>query len=224
VGSTERRRRRRFNIALGLRYSVPVKNAPALQGEGFTENISSSGLLFRSSSGALAVGTFIAINLDWPRPAEEGDTIRLSMSGRVIRADPPDMAVVIGWHGFQREREPEVTAAKAPAAARHGNRAPVLVVGADPLYRFVAAMLSRYEYPVIHLDLSTAMDAVNAKRKIGLLITNQVEGMEAFHGRVPILYTGDAGELADYPSEVMVLEKPYKYRSFHAMVKRVLEL
>lgn len=224
MATTERRRRQRFNIVLDLRYSVPLRNAPSLRGRGVTENISSSGLLFRCDSGTPTVGTVIAINLDWPRPAQGRDMICLYMSGRVIRVNPPDVAVAIGSHGFKRDSEDD--ALENPSGKPDpGSRPIVLVVDTDPLYRFAAAMLSRYGYPVVHADASVAQSLLKAEQPpVGLLITDQIEEFEDVKGRVPILYTGHSTLVSGDSGGIIVLGKPLEYRPFRTAVKRVLEL
>jgi hypothetical protein len=225
----ERRQRRRYNITLSLEYFVPFRTASPVRGGGVTENISSSGLLFRCADDTLHLGTHLMAELEWPTPPRNGGAIRLSMSGYVVRITSPKVAVAIGMHYF-KHGTPEDSLDGAPGLGDRrggldpGTRPLVLVVEGEALYRFVAAMLSRYEYPVAHVSVGTAQTLLRAEQsQVGVLITDRIEEFEDFKGRVPIIYTGGERTLS-LSRDVIVVGKPVKYRSFRSAVGRALQI
>lgn len=92
----DRRRHRRFPVALELQYRL-------LGGEGGTGeliNISSGGLLFRSTS-LLPKGELIEVELAWPTPLDAAQPTRLCIHGIIVRSDAGGTALTIGKYEFR---------------------------------------------------------------------------------------------------------------------------
>jgi hypothetical protein len=100
VGIEERRRKHRFPLALGLRYSGVAADKAPLSGVGQTTNISSSGLLFRCAE-QLEVGSRLALDVNWPASHDDGE-LRFHIAGRVTRSTEAGVAVAFGYHSFAR--------------------------------------------------------------------------------------------------------------------------
>lgn len=99
----ERRGKARYPIRLKVRYS----SAAAVNlGIGYTENISSSGLLFRCPD-YLSLGTPILLELAWPGPR------RLAARGRVVRSDSASVAIQFSQYWFVPFKVPRVRTAAA---------------------------------------------------------------------------------------------------------------
>lgn len=54
---------------------------------GFTENVSTTGIAFRTEA-AIEVGAYISLNLKLQSVTDEGKTILLHAEGRVLRVEP----------------------------------------------------------------------------------------------------------------------------------------
>jgi hypothetical protein len=221
VQTSDRRQRRRFNVTLNLHYSALPNGAPPIRGVGTTENISSSGLLFRCSDDALRAGAPVILHLMWPNSAQNVGDIRLWISGYIVRVTPPNIAIAISTHDFRRgdgERPSDTTL----RVRNPGRRPLVLVVDTDDVYRVVMTALLPYKYPVMPVDVDVARYLLGTDRSnVGLLITSRLEELEDCSVRVPIVYTGP--KRAQYPFEnVVAVPKPLKYRLLRPVLVSVL--
>lgn len=91
VAITDRRRKQRFPLARGLRYYTGSVADPSPGGAGHTENISSSGLLFRCAENP-EPGSRITLEVDM-QENPGGEPLRLYISGHVIRSNSSGVAV-----------------------------------------------------------------------------------------------------------------------------------
>lgn len=96
----------RFNLRIPIRYRA---SGDAAWGEGITENISRSGVLFRAKH-LLEVGT--SVDMSFVLPAEMGGEARAEVSchGRVVRTEPntaarAGVAATITSYHFGRGRD-----------------------------------------------------------------------------------------------------------------------
>jgi hypothetical protein len=127
VSESERRLKRRYSIALSLRFiAFPSTTYPAVEGEGQTANISSSGILFLCTT-APPAGAYITMNLDWP--AVQGAAMQLILGGRVVWCHPPYVAAEVSRHKFvgpsqveEPKREPEALAPLCEVSSRRWRR------------------------------------------------------------------------------------------------------
>ncbi len=95
ASSADRRRFSRFVIPLAVRYqTLCPRSGEMLQGEGIITNISLSGSLFHTEHlAALETGQLIHLNIAAPLLFLENDhTSRLTVTGRVVRFEPPARA------------------------------------------------------------------------------------------------------------------------------------
>jgi len=92
----DRRKTRRFPIALKLRYRMQS----AAAGSGEVSDISSGGVRFHADR-LLAVGQAIEVNLPWPFLLEGRCGLQLRMRGRVVRSNVMGTAVAIKHHEFR---------------------------------------------------------------------------------------------------------------------------
>lgn len=93
---SDRRKNRRFPIALKVRYRI--KSARA--GSGDVSDISSGGVRFHADR-VLPVGQAIEVNLPWPFLLEGRCRLQLRMRGRVVRSNAMGTAVAIKGHEFR---------------------------------------------------------------------------------------------------------------------------
>ncbi len=219
--ATDRRQRQRFNVALDLQYSALANGAPPVRGVGVTENVSSSGLLFRCNDDALRVGAPVIMHLMWPKSAQDAVEIRLLISGYIVRVAPPRVAIAIGTHDFKRgdSERPSDTALRV---RNPGPRPLVLVVDTDDVYRVVVTALLPYKYPVMPVDVDVAKYLLSSdSSNVGLLITSRLSELEHCNVRVPVIYTGK--KRSQYPFEnVIAVPKPLKYRLLRPVLVSVL--
>jgi len=92
----ERRRFRRFSVALELRY----KTDSGIAGSGVSVNISSGGLLFRCGA-TLKVGGLIEVELEWPLLLDKQRPLLLKVYGIIVRSDADGTAMAISKHEFR---------------------------------------------------------------------------------------------------------------------------
>ena len=96
VAVGERRKHRRYPIALMLEYKAP----PAPDGIGEVFDISSSGVYFRSDY-ILRVGRPIDVIVPWPYLLDGHCRLQLCIRGRIVRSDARGTAVMIQHHEFR---------------------------------------------------------------------------------------------------------------------------
>jgi hypothetical protein len=80
----DRRSNRRYPIVLEVEYKVLERHQVVELGSGFTQNISSSGVLFEVNDTLRSTGA-IELTLQWPFLLDGVHPLRLVIKGRVIR-------------------------------------------------------------------------------------------------------------------------------------------
>jgi hypothetical protein len=115
---SDRRKSRRYPIALKLRYVIKS----AKPGNGEVSDISSGGVRFFADR-PLPVGKVIEINVPWPFLLEGRCRLQLRMRGRVVRSNAKGTAVKIHTHEFR-------------TVGSHPAEDPIRPVGMD---RYIAA-------------------------------------------------------------------------------------
>lgn len=106
-GRPELRIHRRYPIALAVQYKYNHRKAQQ-QGSGTTINISSGGILFRSTE-MLPLQSLIEVALSWPIPLDDCP-LKLVMRGRVVRSASEATAVSVVHYEFR-------TASRRPLGA-----------------------------------------------------------------------------------------------------------
>lgn len=97
----DRREADRFPIEREMRYRLSNKRDGGAEGVGQTLNISSNGVLFRSSDAALAPGKRIELSISWPARLDNRCHLRLVARGRVARIVHDEVAVEIDQYEFR---------------------------------------------------------------------------------------------------------------------------
>ena len=95
----ERRSARRFPIELDLLYRATGKRDRRFAGAGKTENISSSGILFRTEQ-ALEPDLNIEASIAWPVRLQSEVPLKLRVRGRVVRTEPGAAVLAIQQYTF----------------------------------------------------------------------------------------------------------------------------
>jgi hypothetical protein len=95
----ERRARKRYSIHRKVSYSIPKGGVEASSGEGTTLNISSTGVLFRSTA-TLKPGSYVVLYMDWPVCAEDGTPLVLVVTGPVVWSEGDMVGMCISRYGF----------------------------------------------------------------------------------------------------------------------------
>ena len=96
LGFPDRRRHRRFPVALALEYRLRTGGG----GEGRTMNMSSGGLCFATDRG-LPRGEMIEVDIHWPAIQEHGQRLNLRMEGLILRSDSVETAVSVSKYEFR---------------------------------------------------------------------------------------------------------------------------
>ena len=97
---TEHRANGRYPITLELHYKLPNKQGAEQHGFGRTVNISTGGVLFEADARLPATGP-IQLAMHWPHLLDGVVTLKLVMSGRIIRSDANAIAVKAEHHEFR---------------------------------------------------------------------------------------------------------------------------
>src|SRR6476660_9384014 len=98
--SMERRRKRRYPLALNVRWKlIPVRSV-AETGTGTTIDLSSGGILFRPCK-ELPEGHQLEMSISWPVLLDNFPALQLAVSGVVIRTTENGSAVRILNHEFR---------------------------------------------------------------------------------------------------------------------------
>ena len=221
--SPERRNRRRFPLMLPIRFTVRLKNTALCAGDGTTVNISSSGLLFDSTT-PLNAGDHIVAAVEWPPHSKPLGVFQLMVAGRVVRAEQSRAAVAIYRHNFVSEwgtaREP----AQRPDESRHH---PILVVESEEIHNLIAAMAARLQYRARRVSVDEALEVL---RKPGppasLLITNTIQAFAGLNLSIPVVLLAVPGNRPTDPrhqfARMVVLDKPPIYSSLMAALRGTL--
>ena len=99
-GGSDQRLRKRYSIALELRYKLLNKGRVERLGLGRTLNISSSGVLFEAND-LLPAGGTIELAINWPFLLGAVINLKLVMRGRVVRTDAKTIAVKVEHYEFR---------------------------------------------------------------------------------------------------------------------------
>ena len=84
-----------------MRYRLSSKRDGGIEGVGQTLNISSNGVLFRSSDPLLLPGKRIELSISWPARLDNRCNLRLVARGRVARNAHDEVAVEIDQYEFR---------------------------------------------------------------------------------------------------------------------------
>lgn len=99
--TADRRDADRFPIEREMRYRLSSKRDGGTEGVGQTLNISSNGVLFRSSDAALGPGKRIELSISWPARLDNRCHLRLVARGRIARIVRDEIAVEIDQYEFR---------------------------------------------------------------------------------------------------------------------------
>ena len=97
----ERRAHVRYPVKLALRFLIRSGKFVSLSGEGTSINISSNGILFRSSK-RLPDGEKVTAALQWP-PTVDGKPVILLIHGQVVWIKGLQIGVSVSHYGFLSE-------------------------------------------------------------------------------------------------------------------------
>ena len=97
----ERRSDRRYDIALDLRWTLHTGRKVVEVGTGTTVDLSSGGILFDAGR-PLPVGKKVELSISWPVRVANVPSMRLIVSGVVVRAHEGRTAVRTTEREFQR--------------------------------------------------------------------------------------------------------------------------
>jgi c-di-GMP-binding flagellar brake protein YcgR len=97
-GTIDLRRHRRYPIALDIQYKWSISRLEQM-GSGTTLNISSGGVLFRSTR-PLPTRCSVEMALTWPFSLNDC-ALKLVMKGRVVRSDDRSTAVQVTHYEFR---------------------------------------------------------------------------------------------------------------------------
>ncbi len=112
----DRRRSRRYELALDLRYRVVRGGEVALEGQGKTRDISTTGLCFETE-GLLPEGATVEIAIDWPVRLGGRMPLSLNVMGRVVRSGEEGIGVRMTWREFEVTAMPPAPLVASAAAA-----------------------------------------------------------------------------------------------------------
>jgi hypothetical protein len=96
----DRRKDRRYNLALELRWKLVRRRKVLEAGNGRTLDLSSSGLLFDAGR-PLPVGLNVELSISWPALLHNIAPMQLAISGKIIRSDGMRSAVRMVQHEFR---------------------------------------------------------------------------------------------------------------------------
>jgi PilZ domain len=102
--STERRAHPRYPVRFPLRYLIQSGKLLSVSGEGTTVNISSTGMLFRSTK-RLEHADRVVAAVQWPS-ATDGKRVFLFFHGHVVWMKGPQIAINISHYGFLPAEDP----------------------------------------------------------------------------------------------------------------------
>ena len=106
--SGDRRADRRYPINAALKYRITYRRKVIGTGPGRTIDMSSTGMLFESTS-ALPRGLKIEIWINWPALPAFNNRLELHAEGRTVRAQDNCTAVHIQKYTFRGQPSPEST-------------------------------------------------------------------------------------------------------------------
>ena len=83
---SDRRSKSRFKIRRELRYKLLHEGKVIEAGSGFTVDIGSGGVAFRSGR-TFSAGEYVELSISWPVLLDESCPMQLSVLGKVLRSD-----------------------------------------------------------------------------------------------------------------------------------------
>jgi PilZ domain len=104
--ANERRAHPRYPVQLALRFLIRSGKLISISGEGTSINISSSGMLFRTSK-RLNTGERVVAAVEWPTALKEKPVILL-FHGNVVWMKGSHIAMSISHYGFVMEEIPDI--------------------------------------------------------------------------------------------------------------------
>jgi len=107
-GAAERRSSPRFALQERLCYSIVEGRQTIASGTGVTTDLSNSGVAFTTEH-PLKPGTLVELLINWPKKAAGAPSIRVAISGRIVRADAGMAACTIAKYEFRIQNEAEQT-------------------------------------------------------------------------------------------------------------------
>ena len=96
----ERRRHRRYGIILDLRWKVLRRRKVIHFGTGASVDFSRGGILFDAGR-TLPLGYNVELSIAWPALLDNVAPMQLVVSGRVVRADGGQTAILMNQHEFR---------------------------------------------------------------------------------------------------------------------------
>lgn len=113
----ERRRDRRYDIQLELRWKLIRRRKVLESGTGRTIDFSSKGVLFDAFR-ELAPGLGVELSISWPVLLQDAASMRLVVSGKIVRVNGTQAAVRISQHEFRTAGVPQGPRVWPPSAGR----------------------------------------------------------------------------------------------------------
>lgn len=139
TGLQDKRAARRYDIVLGVQWTI-VNGRPQLDfGTGKTINLSSSGVLFAPDR-KIPAGLNIELSIEWPDGNSQPR--QLLVTGRVVRALDERAAVQITHHHFRPAGQPLGRLVVSSFGNHAGNHS--LVSGAFTRYQSIWSLEERY--------------------------------------------------------------------------------
>jgi hypothetical protein len=96
---SERREKRRYVLSHTIRFRLSAKRPMSRWAIGTIQDMSSSGVSFRSRR-PLPLGGHLELIVDWPAPLDDQRLVSLHASGFVVRSSRTKAAVRITSHRF----------------------------------------------------------------------------------------------------------------------------
>jgi hypothetical protein len=192
-----RRRARRYELCLKLRYAIMRHDVAPITGAGESVNLSISGLLFRGESRFRTGDSLVAV-LDWPVTTPDHEPLLLVLTGYIVRARRPLVAVSIASKRLLRASELDARFDVYFGRNVNGESLPerpvALVEGDAAAMSAMAGILGPERWNVKRADAEGAKWILAAGlQKIDLLITRTTALLEHVPPAVPTILTIDQG-------------------------------
>lgn len=213
-----RRRARRYEIRLTLRFAALRHGEAPITGSGESLNISCSGMLFRSDKRLMA-GDSLVVLVDWPVAAPDNEPLKLVVTGTAVRARRGEVGMAIHTHRLLRERDIEKrlsvfwASAETNARPRRGTQDPTaLIEDDDEVAVLVSGVLSPEGWNIERADVSKAKSLLSyGASGISLLVTRTPELLNMLKPEIPAILTlsenvsdAETGPIADQPLRIAV--------------------
>ena len=225
-----RRKARRYGIQLTLHYSAMRRMDAPLTGTGESINISRTGILFRADK-RLQVGDSVLLMLDWPATAPDGEPLKALLTGHVVRARSPLVALAVHTHKLLRETEARRPfdkfwgPAEPPRPAPADNRPVALVVDDDSVALSVSMILVPQNWAIERASAHGAADMFAAgDSRPWLLVTSDPALLDAAPPDLPVILTVDPAQPVDVPAyrtRFATLAKPILDAPLRALISQL---